>query len=324
MRNMILAKKIILYLVFEFILSIIVIPVLIFYGPFANIRNTLVTSAMTTFSHKYIVTLFLPQSKIDEIMKNSNNIATGSSNKNMLNFTNSHDNTIEVYDISSNRFKGKVILIHDPTRIQVGISSKLPKEGETVSTIAKENNAVVAINAGGFIGYVNGAWTGSGGIPGGIIIHNGKILYDNAYNTDGKIDLIGFTDDGKLLVGKYALDEIKNAEIKEGVSFRPALIINGEPMIKKGDGGWGSTSRTAIGQRKDGTVIFLVIDGTFIRGLTGATLKDAQNVILDYGAVNAANLDGGSSTTLYYKGKVINNPINPLGERMVPTTFYAK
>jgi len=95
-------------------------------------------------------------------------------------------------------------------------------------------------------------------------------------------------------------------------------------MIKKGDGGWGSTSRTAIGQRKDGTVIFLVIDGTFIRGLTGATLKDVQNIMLDYGAVNAANLDGGSSTTLYYKGKVINNPINPLGERMVPTIFYAK
>ncbi|WP_096233489.1 phosphodiester glycosidase family protein [Thermoanaerobacterium sp. RBIITD] len=317
-------KRIMLYIIFELILAIIVMPVLIFYGPFTNIRNTLVSTAMTTFSHKYLATLFLPQSKIDEIMKNMNNIGSGSSNSSLLNFKNNHDSTIEVNDISSNKFKGKVVLIHDPTRIQVGMSSKLPKEGETVSEIAKNNDAIAAINAGGFIGFVDGNWTGSGGTPGGIIIHNGKLLYNNAYSKDGKIDLIGFTSDGKLLVGKYTLDEIKNMGIKEAVSFKPALIVNGKPMIpKNSDGGWGIAPRTAIGQRKDGTVIFLAIDGRAISSV-GATLKDVQNIMLDYGAYNAANLDGGSSTTLYYKGKVINNPSNPLGERTVPTIFFAK
>lgn len=125
------------------------------------------------------------------------------------------------------------------------------------------------------------------------------------------------------MVGKYTLDEIKNLDIKEAVSFGPALVVNGKPMIKSGDGGWGIAPRTAIGQKADGTVIFLVIDGRAISSV-GATLKDVQNIMLDYGAVNATNLDGGSSTTMYYKGKVINNPSNPLGERMVPTIFYAK
>lgn len=316
-------KKIIAYVIFEVFLAAIILPVSIFYGPFTNIRNTLVTTAMTTFSHKYIATLFLPQSKIDAIMKEMSSISSDSSKSSLLNFKNNHDTTIEVNDISSSRFKGKVILIHDPTRVQVGISSKLPKEGETVSEIAKENGAIAAINAGGFIGYVDGAWTGNGGTPGGIIIHNGKLIYNNAYSKDGKIDLAGFTSDGKLLVGKYSLDEIKNLDIKEAVSFGPALVVNGKPMIKSGDGGWGIAPRTAIGQKADGTVIFLVIDGRAISSV-GATLKDVQNIMLDYGAVNATNLDGGSSTTMYYKGKVINNPSNPLGERMVPTIFYAK
>lgn len=316
-------KKIIAYVIFQVFLAVVVIPMSIFYGPFTNIRNTLVATAMTTFSHKYIATLFLPQSKIDAIMKEMTNISTDSSKSSLLNFKNNHDTTIEVNDISSSRFKGKVILIHDPTRVEVGISSKLPKEGETVSEIAKENGAIAAINAGGFIGYVDGAWTGSGGTPGGIIIHNGKLIYNNAYSKDGKIDLAGFTTDGKLLVGKYTLDEIKKLNLKEAVSFGPALVVNGKPMIKTGDGGWGIAPRTAIGQKADGTVIFLVIDGRAISSV-GATLKDVQNIMLDYGAVNATNLDGGSSTTMYYKGKVINNPSNPLGERMVPTIFYAK
>lgn len=316
-------KRIIFYLIFEFVLAIIIMPLLVFYGPYTNIRNTLVTTAMTTFSHKYLVTLFLPQNKIDEIMKEMNDIKTGNSNQNLLTFKNSHDSSIELNDIYSKHFKGKIILIHDPTRIQVGISSKLPKEGETTSEIAKNNNAIAAINAGGFLGYVNGAWTGSGGIPDGIIIHNGKLLYENITNSDGTVDLIGFTYDGKLLVEKYKINEIKNMQIKEAVSFRPALIVNGKPMITRGDGGWGIAPRSAIGQRKDGTVIFLVIDGRAINSI-GATLRDVQNIMLDYGAYNAANLDGGSSTTMYFKGRVINNPSNPLGERTVPTIFFVK
>ena len=98
---------------------------------------------------------------------------------------------------------------------------------------------------------------------------------------------------------------------------------SGKSTIKSGDGGWGIAPRTAIGQRKDGAILMLVIDGRQTRSV-GATLKDVQNTMLQYGAVNATNLDGGSSASMYYEGEVINNPSDPLGERSVPSAIYVK
>lgn len=117
---------------------------------------------------------------------------------------------------------------------------------------------------------------------------------------------------------------MKEKDVVEGISFGPALIVNGEKMITRGDGGWGVGPRTAIGQRKDGTVLFLVIDGRQPGYSVGATLRDIQNIMYEEGAVIAANLDGGSSSTLYYNGKVINKPADLLGERMIPTAFVVK
>ena len=95
-------------------------------------------------------------------------------------------------------------------------------------------------------------------------------------------------------------------------------------MIKHGDGGWGISPRSAIGQRKDGTALFLVVDGRQPGYSIGATLADMQNIMYKQGAYIAANLDGGSSTTLYYNGKVVNKPADLLGERMIPTSFIVK
>lgn len=315
-----LLKQITGFLIFELVFTLITMPFLVFYGPFKNVRNMIVATAMTTFKHQYIATLFLSQETIQNIMESINQIESVNSNESLINFENKHDKTIELYNIHSKHFEGKVMLIHDPTRIEVGISRKFPYQGETTSEIAKNNGAIAAINAGGF---KDAGMKGIGGIPEGIVIHNGKILYNEVGSTNAKIDLIGFTYYGKLLVGKYSLKDIKNMPIKEAVTFGPALVVNGEPMIKKGDGGWGIAPRTAIGQRKDGTVIFLTIDGRSLKSI-GATLKDVQDIMISYGAYNAANLDGGSSTTMFYRGKVINNPSDALGERSVPTVFLVR
>lgn len=278
---------------------------------------------MTTSSHQFLATLFLPEQKIKNIMDKTNSIIFGNSNPNLLKFVNHHDSTINLYEIKSKYFVGKVLLIKDPTRVKVGVSKLLPKEGQTVSQIAEENNAIAAINAGGFLGLENGSWSATGGVPEGIIIHDGKVFYSDFVNDKIRRDIVGFTAEGKLIVGKLNLDEIKNLDIKEAVSFGPPLIVNGQPMIKNGDGGWGIAPRTAIGQKADGTVIMLTIDGRALESV-GATLRDVQDIMLKYGAYNAANLDGGSSTTMFYKGRVINNPSNPLGERTVPTVFLVK
>jgi exopolysaccharide biosynthesis protein len=78
--------------------------------------------------------------------------------------------------------------------------------------------------------------------------------------------------------------------------------------------------RTAIGQRSDGAVLLLVIDGRQVSSL-GATYLDVAEVMLSYGAVNACNLDGGSSSVMWYGGKYINSPCTVVGIRPVPTTF---
>ena len=82
----------------------------------------------------------------------------------------------------------------------------------------------------------------------------------------------------------------------------------------------GYNPRTAIGQLSDGTVIFVCIDGRQM-GSLGGTYSDLINIMVEYGAVNACNLDGGSSTLMWYEDQYINNCASVVGIRPVPTTF---
>ena len=197
----------------------------------------------------------------------------------------------------------------------------IQERGDTTSNIAKANDAVAAINGGGFY---DPQGTGTGRLPYGFILHNGKYLLGENVGPNEKVDFIGFTDKGQLIAGKYSKKKLAELGAKEGLTFGPPLIINGEKVIKHGDGGWGISPRSAIGQRKDGTVLFLVVDGRQPGYSIGATLADMQNIMYKQGAYIAANLDGGSSTTLYYNGKVVNKPADLLGERMIPTSFIVK
>lgn len=315
-------KTFIFFLMFEFIFTCVTFPLILFYGPFKNVKKTIVGAAMSTLNHQYIATTFLSNEKIEKILS-EDVIETIDQQKGLseIQLNNKHDNNIERYDIDTQRFKGYMLIINDPTRIKVGYSGKLGKVGELTSQIAKNNNAIAAINAGGFVDKNSeGNWTGTGGKPIGIIMNEGKIV-NNISNTDEVDDIMAFTDKGLLLVGKYNLNELKNLNAKEAITFGPALVVNGEPTIKTGDGGWGLAPRTAIGQRKDGAILLLVIDGRKLTSI-GATLKDVQEIMLEYDAYNATNLDGGSSTTMYYDNEVINNPCNPLGERAVPSAIY--
>jgi exopolysaccharide biosynthesis protein len=211
--------------------------------------------------------------------------------------------------------------IPDPKRIQVATAENLEEKGDTTSGIAKRNNAVAAINAGGFYD-ANG--TGTGRSPYGFIMHAGKFLLGNDSDDSEINEFIGFNKDGNLLAGNYSKGELKSMGVQEGISFGPALVVNGKKMITSGDGGWGVGPRTAIGQRKDGTVLFLVIDGRQPGYSIGATLRDLQNIMYEQGAYVAANLDGGSSSTLFLNGEVVNKPADLLGERMIPTAFIVK
>jgi len=312
-------RKILTFLLFELIFTVLTAPFLVFYGPFEEVKRTVVGASWNTLRHQYIARAFLSDEAIARILGGSYAVdpTTAGEEIQILKFGNNHNDKIEVFNIDGGDFKGKLMVIHDPLRVKVGYSSQLPKSGETTSMIAKKNGAVAAINAGGFI---DSGWTGTGGTPMGFIISNGEVLFNSAGSETVKQNTVAFTKDGMLIVGRHSIKSLKKMGVTEGISFGPPLIVNGKPTITKGDGGWGIAPRTAIGQKKTGEVLFLVIDGRSINSI-GATLRDCQDILMEYGAVNASNLDGGSSTTMYFNGKVINKPSDKLGERTVPTAF---
>lgn len=228
--------------------------------------------------------------------------------------------SVTVYTITGKNFSGKIMTISDPTKIAVGYSLQGSKPDKTTSEIAKKYDAVAGINAG----FFNSPEPGKLDISAtGFIIKDGNVVYNNSKDVKDencKVNTACFTDKGILIVGTHTLTQLKKSGAKEAVVSGPALIENGTPIIRDGDGGMGICPRTAIGQKKDGTVIMLVIDGRSKESM-GATYKDVQDILLKYEAYNAALLDGGSSSTMYYDGNVINHPCNPTGERVIPSIF---
>ncbi|HCC07897.1 MAG TPA: exopolysaccharide biosynthesis protein [Clostridiales bacterium] len=309
------------FVAFEAVFCSILAFILIFYGPFTNIKENYVTTAMATLNHQYLVTSFLSKEEINEILlKSSFDFESEREDTNNVKIKeNQANDEIKLVEVNSERFKGYMLIVDNPKRISVGLSSSLGKGGITLSSIVKNYKALGGVNAGGF-GDAN--FVGTGGKPNGIVVENGEIKYkEEGTNT---FSIVGFNEDDKLIVGgNYNKADMKKYKIRDAVSFGPALIINGKTMIKKGNGGMGINPRTAIGQTQDGTVLLLVIDGRREDSI-GATLKDVQNILLEYGAYNASNLDGGSSATMIYDNKLINKPSDILGERSIPSAFIIK
>lgn len=316
-------KKVLKWIAFFLIFQIIYVPilsiVLIYYGPFTNTRDMIVTTAMTTMKHQYFATLFLSKEKIDEILAKNRpqeniedqslsaiNIGSGISAEDM--------NGIELKDVSNDSYTGKLLIINDPSRVKLVSSPRLGTSGATTSQIVAENDAVAGMNAGGFQDDA----LGTGGKPAGLVIEDGQL---RTTNTGASYSLVGMDKDNKMVVSNsMTYSKCQQLNLRCAVSFGPVIIINGNATIKSGTGGWGMQPRTAIAQRKDGAILMLVIDGRQ-KGSLGATLRQVQDILLDNGAYNAFNLDGGASTTMVYNGNVVNSPSDILGERYVPNAF---
>jgi exopolysaccharide biosynthesis protein len=312
---------ILIAIIIQLLLSTYISCILVFYGPFTSLRKMIVGTAMSSYNHQYIAKIFLSDAEIAEILK----VNTTSAVQNILEvkIQNNNDNGIDEYTIDGKQFKGYLLIIKNPLRVKVGYSNKLTEQGETTSDIAKDNNAVAAINGGGFTDKSSSGklWAGTGAFPTYFLMTGGKLIYQDfpAYK---KTNVVALDNSGKLIIGNHSINELKALNVDEAIAFGPSLVLNGSPAFS-GDGGQGITARTSIGQKKDGSILLLVLDGRKLN-MPGATLHDEQKIMRDYGAYNAANLDGGSSTTMYFNGKIINSPCDPLGERSVATAIYVK
>lgn len=224
---------------------------------------------------------------------------------------------VEIEPISGKGYSGYVMTVNDPTKIRLAVPSK-PGRGERVTSMVKRTGAIAGINGGGF---ADPNWNGNGFQPIGVVMSQGQIYYSDL-GKENSTQIVGLDKKGKLVAGNYSLKEIEDMGVKEAVTFQPRLIVNGKGLIKNAADGWGIAPRTAMGQREDGAILFVVIDGRQPGHSIGANLYDVQNIMLEHGAVIAANLDGGSSTILVKDGEVLNKPSTKSVEgRYLPTAF---
>ena len=285
---------------------------------------------MGTMSHQWLATMFLSDEKIAEILGTNQATDGGDEavDKNLVKLPASSDERITVQELKGSKFKGYALIVNDPRRVKVGVSSQLGKMGEATSQIAENYDAVAAINGGAFTDE-SGAeqWTANGGIPSGILISEG--VDKNSSATAGKNWVAAITKEGRLLCGEYTYKQLLDEGVTDALSFglpqgSPVLIQNGRPRPISGDGGLGTAPKTMIGQRKNGEIVLVVLDSKIPATRIAATVKEGQEVMQDLQCVTAMILDGGRSTTMYCDGEVINEPSNTTGERPIASAFVVK
>ena len=305
------------------VLTLILTIYFICHGPSKSAQELFVTTILETGQLKFLANVFMSDEDIQEIVnKNSLKEMDSEVDGNLINVGDSTDKElIEIYKVSGNNYEGTMMVINDPSKISLATTYPWGEYGKELDKLVTESGAIAGINGGLYYSDAN-----KGGRPLGVTVSNGEIE-DMSLGATG-LHLIGFDNENILRIidiSNMNRSEIENLieteGIRDAVSFQEEasdannhfvkLIINGEKRELNGMGS-GANPRTAIGQREDGSVLFLVTDGRGKNGHLGATAADLIEVMSEYGAVNAANVDGGSSSTMYYNGEYL----------MTSVTFY--
>lgn len=320
-----LKKSVIAFFVFSLVLLLSVVSyVTVVYGniPFVvKWRNIWIETAMTTDQHKWLATAFFPDRLVDEVMAAQVDIKDigvtdiyGNQSADILGqeylvegekdkfgnevFANNVEEGVVILKVESTNFVGKLVLVDDPSRVFLGTTDYKGSRGEFICDYLEKENAVVGVNASGFI---DTGGTSLGGLISGQCVSQGE--YWGTYKS--KYTLLGFDTDNRLVVG--GMDNWEDYNIRDGIQFRPTLILNGQKVVSD-SAGWGLQPRTVVGQSANGVVMLLVIDGRQFGYSLGATMEDCADILLQYGAVTAGACDGGSSSVIAYNGEIINEP----------------
>ena len=301
--------------------------VTLLYGPNERFKTWLITTAMQTMNHQYFCKWFYNSDTITRVLNDNYVLESGEStdtslvNKKSKFRKDSYENEYEkaildvdddikyrIIEFEINGCEGRLAAIYDPSMVKLAVTKYLGNRGEYVTAMASDHNALLAINGGGFYDPGNSS---AGGTPNGITISDGKIITNGQYGTNNQGGgIIGFTtDDIFVLLKNTTAQEALDMGVRDAISWGPFLIVNGEPSFIKGNGGWGYAARSAIGQRADGIVLLLVIDSNATR-TRGADMVDLTEIMQNYGAINAANLDGGTSSIMVLPKKIAQTKYN--------------
>lgn len=325
--------------VFLILLETVVLVVIALYGamyvltkgPSPTARELFVMSVRETSAMGFLADLYLSPEEIAEITATQEQDIPIQSDTSLVQISEKSDQPedgtpaadewglidedgdgIIVEKVKGEGYSGFMMVVLDPSRVIVGcVPESFYVRGYTVAEMVSHFDAAAGTNAGGFEDE-NGS--GNGSTPDSMVVFEGNI-----YGSSSRQGFAGFDSNHILHVGKFTAQDVRDQDIQYGVSFGPVLIANGEIVLPENYTS-GLNPRTAIGQRSDGAVLLLVIDGRQAISL-GATIWDLAEIFLDYGAVNACNLDGGSSSLMWYQGDYINNCASVIGIRPVPSTI---
>ncbi len=350
------SKKVRASSVFALVLSVIVFLGVtgyctILYGniPFVTKwRNIWIETAMTTDQHQWLATSFFPKRLIDEVVGarvdnkeisvtdddlfgntvtdiygNKSSDILGQSylvegeedpNGNIV-YSNNIEEGVVILDVKRSNYRGKLIMIDDPSRVYLATTDRKGSIGKLICDYLEDENAVVGINASGF---KDPGGHGNGGVVTGQCISQGE--YWGTYGS--QYSLVGFDRNNRLVVG--GMSNWDEYDIRDGMQYRPTLIINGEKAVEASSG-WGLQPRTVVGQCENGVVLFFVVDGRKVGYSLGATMGECADLLLEYGAITAGACDGGSSSVVGYNGEIINDPSTSMATgRYLPNAWVVK
>ncbi len=306
---------------------------IIMRGPSAHLRDQFVPSVMESSAGGVLARMILSDEEIDAIMNNNTthefeeitdtalvNAMAAEQNRvdseaDAVNELDPDGDGIEVHDISGPMYHGKMLVIYDPSRVMVATIDDYNHNGAglTLRELIDKYDGVAGINGGQ---YEDTNGMGIGGWPEGIVISEGELRMGVP---GGTYDVYGLTNDNVLVVGRMTAQQAMDIGVRDAVSFGPALIVNGVAANYSGSGG-GLNPRTAIGQREDGAILLLVIEGRKTSSM-GATMADLIDIMLEFGAVNAANLDGGMSSSMWLYDDELVSSSSIRTDRQMPTAF---
>jgi len=296
--------------------DLILVLNLVFNGPSQTARNQLTMALIEASATKWVPALFIGEETVAEIRAD---VDTGleddmtDTSAVVINRANQAENGgewadypdgIRIEDVHGKTYNAKVMLVRDPAQVYLGISNHsgftTSVPGKRLTAAIEEEGALAGVNGGAFNDDgTAGAYVGS--LPAGLVYSEGACVWTSGKPTETS-GFAGFTKDNILVVSTENLSKAQAEElnIRDGCCFGPVLILNGEINMEAYNKTSGLNPRTAIGQRADGTVIFVCIDGRQPSSM-GGEYKDAIDILVEYGAVNACNMDGGSSTVMLYR-----------------------
>ena len=220
-------------------------------------------------------------------------------------------NGIVIVALSGDGYSGRMAIVKNPKQVRLAASETLGTSGSYLKQICKSNDAVLGINASGFS---DPEGTGNGGDAFGLMLTDGTTRNSAL---DAGMKVIGMDNANRLNISNELLDGTRDA-----MQFSPALIINGSQLIS-GSSGWGLQPRSVIGQTENGQMLLAVVDGRQPGYSIGITLGDLTDILARYGAYQACNLDGGSSSVMYYRGRIItrSSAVTPEKGRHIPNAW---